>query len=848
MKALVGRVVGAQLTVGHKILAILAIVAVPFALMTSLYLAQVQKDIAFGRLEADGADYLTQVWPVAVSAAAGSPDAVAKRGAELKSRKPGSDEPFKSAEGVDGLVAAATSRQAPAAVIDAAKGAIQKIADGSNLTLDPDLDSYYLMDATTIRLPELLGSLVALQTAAGPYVGAGPAPTIRDFGALSAAVQRYDTAFSNVKSSIGSAFDGNADGSVAKALKPVLATFGEAGDQLRKAADVMLASGEAGQRAPKGFAIDKEIHAVAGSADALWLASRTDLVRLLENRIAGFEHDRLVKMAGVSVALLIAGLILMLVIRSIRRPIAGLLGAIDRFRDSDYTTPIPFTHSRTEFGEIARALQQLQGMGSQQTLTTAAIDGSSAMLMITDPDERIVYMSSALLQLFMELEPIFRAAKEDFSVKSMTGEHIDYYRANLALRRELISDDGVHRRVRYEVGGRIINVDMTYIRADGALIGHTLIWNDITSDITGEAELSTVVSAAGRGDFSQRLELTGKKGAARSIAEGLNSVSETIEVATREFSAALVAVAGGDLTRPVAGDFQGVFGDLKAFINETIEKLSHTLQSVQSTASQVASAAHDIRGGAEDLAGRTEEQAASLEETAATTEELAASVKASAEAARRAETLAQEAMQVAAGGGKVVAEAVAAIGRIEAASRRISDIIAVIDDIAFQTNLLALNAAVESARAGEAGKGFAVVASEVRSLAQRSSAAAKDISGLIGASSKEVSDGVRLVRSTGDALEKIVAASREVAGVVSEISSATAEQAIGIDGTSQTVAMLDGTTQQNAALASESAAAAATLAEQMERLDGLLARFRTSQDTAAREARDLQDQLKRAFG
>ena len=251
------------------------------------------------------------------------------------------------------------------------------------------------------------------------------------------------------------------------------------------------------------------------------------------------------------------------------------------------------------------------------------------------------------------------------------------------------------------------------------------------------------------------------------------------------------------------------------------------MATIQTTAEDVGSAAREIASGANDLSRRTEEQASSLEETAATTEELAASVKASAQSSRQAVDLAEQAMAVASDGGGIVREAVEAMARIEQASQKISDITSVIDEIAFQTNLLALNAAVEAARAGDAGKGFAVVASEVRTLAQRSSEAAKDITGLINASAAEVAQGVKLVRGAGEALEKIVQASQKVAATVGEISAAAGEQANGIDEMSQAVAHMDEMTQQNAALAEQSAASAGSLTTQIQKLEELVGGFRT---------------------
>jgi methyl-accepting chemotaxis protein len=283
----------------------------------------------------------------------------------------------------------------------------------------------------------------------------------------------------------------------------------------------------------------------------------------------------------------------------------------------------------------------------------------------------------------------------------------------------------------------------------------------------------------------------------------------------------------GDLTYRIDAAVAADYEKLRDDFNAAVAKLSATVSTIQATSGDVGNAAREINTGADDLSKRTEEQASSLEETAATTEQLAASVKASANASRQAVALADEAMEVARKGGAIVGDAVEAMARIEQASRKISDITSVIDEIAFQTNLLALNAAVEAARAGDAGKGFAVVASEVRTLAQRSGEAAKDITALITESGNEVAQGVGLVRSAGEVLERIVEASRKVSSTVSDISAAAAEQANGIDEMSQTVAHMDEMTQQNAALAEESAASATSLSGQIGRLNELVASFRT---------------------
>lgn len=276
----------------------------------------------------------------------------------------------------------------------------------------------------------------------------------------------------------------------------------------------------------------------------------------------------------------------------------------------------------------------------------------------------------------------------------------------------------------------------------------------------------------------------------------------------------LEAMSHGKLTLRMDGDYDGTFREIKAAVNSTIDQLRDMVMQINDAAESVSSASAEISSGSADLANRTEQQASSLEETAASMEEMTSTVRSNSENASSANKLSGNARDIAEKGGKVVDDAVTAMSSIEKYSQKISDIIGVIDEIAFQTNLLALNAAVEAARAGDAGKGFAVVASEVRALAGRSATASKEIKQLISESSDQVKTGATLVNQAGGTLKEIVDSVRKVAEIVSEISDANVQQTTGISEINSAISHMDEATQQNAALVEENTAAARSLSDQ----------------------------------
>ncbi|QNK68913.1 methyl-accepting chemotaxis protein [Variovorax sp. PAMC26660] len=291
-------------------------------------------------------------------------------------------------------------------------------------------------------------------------------------------------------------------------------------------------------------------------------------------------------------------------------------------------------------------------------------------------------------------------------------------------------------------------------------------------------------------------------------------------------------VAAGDLSQEFETERGGDFGRLLRGMGEMEDTLTDLVTRIKASTDSIAVASRQIAAGNQDLSSRTEQQASSLEQTAASMEELTSTVKQNADNARQANQLAVSASAVAVKGGSVVSQVVGTMGSINDSSRKIVDIIGVIDGIAFQTNILALNAAVEAARAGEQGKGFAVVASEVRSLAQRSAAAAKEIKTLIGDSVEKVAEGSKQVAEAGRTMEEIVGSVKRVTDIMGEITAASQEQTSGIEQINQAITQMDQATQQNAALVEEASAAAQSLQEQADSLVQAVSTFKLDADEA----------------
>jgi methyl-accepting chemotaxis protein len=343
-------------------------------------------------------------------------------------------------------------------------------------------------------------------------------------------------------------------------------------------------------------------------------------------------------------------------------------------------------------------------------------------------------------------------------------------------------------------------------------------------------ESQDVIQAALRGAGDRRISMNGKTGSLEQLTRSINELIGSVSTTVAETMHVVQRAVEGDLTSRVkVVDKSGHFKALAVSVNLMIQSMMEVVTGLTKTSHEVRLGAEEISRGNLELSSRTEEQASSLEETASSMEQMTSTVRNNADNAARASQLAEAAREQAEHGGRIVGSAVAAMSEINAASKKIADIIGVIDEIAFQTNLLALNAAVEAARAGEQGRGFAVVASEVRNLASRSAGAAKEIKALIQDSVGKVNEGTRLVDESGAALGEIVTRVKKVTAVMTEIANSSREQASGIEQVNKALTSMDTMTQQNAAMVEEASAAAQTLSAQATGLTTLIAHFRQSE-------------------
>ena len=672
------------------------------------------------------------------------------------------------------------------------------VGNTSNLILDPDLDSYYLMDIIITRVPHIGRKLTQLREL-GASVLTRKAMTGEQRTQLSTTAGVSYGFREAIKASVDTAVSTNA--SLDATLKDPHAKFANAAEAFLKSVESDVLSADRLTFDPSTYRANAETALAANFA--FYDVTSPALDGLLEARIAKMTWKRNWLVTVVLGLMALAGALGVVVMRAITRSAGDSAAIAERLARGDLAFDVPKA-SGDELGAVLRAMTEMK-----RTLD-AFVEGQGEM----------------------SRQHTAGAVSYRMDAESLPGT----YGEMATSVNELVAQQSA-------ITFRLVGVVEAYARGDfsvemaplpGELARVSDACNDARSKLLAVAdEIKRLSAAAATGEFDARGEESQFEFEYREMVANLNRLMTEAARGVDAVGEVLARLAEGDLSRRVDGEFQGRFATLQSNTNVSVERLSQLIAQIRDSVESISTGAKEIAAGNQDLSNRTEQQASSLEETASSMEELTSTVRQNAENAKQANQLVVGASDVAVRGGEVVRQVVDTMGEISASSKKIADIISVIDGIAFQTNILALNAAVEAARAGEQGRGFAVVATEVRNLAQRSANAAKEIKSLISDSVGKVESGGRLVDEAGKTMDEIVMSVKRVTDIMGEITAASVEQSSGIEQVNLAITQMDEATQQNAALVEEAAAAAESLEEQAQTLSQAVAVFAVGANGAA---------------
>ncbi|SOU00918.1 methyl-accepting chemotaxis protein [Xanthomonas arboricola] len=680
-----------------------------------------------------------------------------------------------------------------AAVSEQAFAALDALRDDSQLVYTPYIESYHLVVATLIYSPDATESLTRLDAASDPSQAADSRAMLRE--------QLGQLARSHVR------FRHELDKAMGLLEQPDPALADAAKTETTRATAALAALGTAldGSDANADTQWNAALDDLGQAMQALSSVSLQALQRQSERHLADARNAMWQAIAGLSLlAVLIAALgwyTLSRLTRNVRRAAAVAANIAQGQLGEHIAAP-----SRDETGQLLDNMRRMQ-----------------------EQLQRVLAAQSEMAQRHDAGQISYRMDAESFpgAYATMVRDTNALVGTHIAVKMKL-----AQIMSRYAIGD--LSQDMDRLPGEKAVFSDTM--DAVKRNLFAmNSEIKLLAQAAANGDFSVRGDTQRFQHDFLAMVESLNQLMATADGNLGALSSVLRAIAAGDLTTRMHGDFHGVFAQMRDDANATVAQLADIVGRIQQSTDAINDAASEIAAGNQDLSQRTEQQAANLEETASSMEELTSTVRNNAEHARRANQLVVGAAAVASQGGTVVGEVVGTMAGIQAASRKIADIISVIDGIAFQTNILALNAAVEAARAGEQGRGFAVVASEVRTLAQRSAGAAKEIKQLIDDSVSRVEQGNVLVSQAGRTMQDIVDSVHSVTEIMQEISEASQQQSQGIEQVGQTIAQMDQATQQNAALVEEATAAARSMEAQAQQLRDAVSVFQLQ--AAARPAR-----------
>jgi len=673
------------------------------------------------------------------------------------------------------------------ALIDKLFKLSETITARSGLNVDPSPETAVLIQIATSNVP---GALIA----SGNIRWYATRASIKGYlgGDDRMALQLYHDEFVDHFDTAGRDLDRASDSAKAK-VRPVLdaarnaftSAYGTVKEKILDTQKMEITTSEV-------YSATREITSTLQQLDDV---SYNAMNSAVEQRLSEVTTWRNLTAGITALALAFALALSWLITRSLSAPLARAVTVFGAISAGKYDNEIDRSGT-DEAGQVLLALDDMQGklrtqietersFAAENTRIRQALDKVSTSVVLADAHYQVIYVNDTAQAMFARNQQEIRKTLPNFDAARLRGSDMGVLSIDPNNMRRVLDNlvgSDTHER---NLGACTFRTVASPVLNDrGERIGTVVEWTDRTQEVAVEKEMQNMLSAVVSGDLAKRIDLTGKTAFFESMSRGVNQLADN---------------------------------------------MAEVVSKVKAVAFEVHRGADEISSGNANLSQRTEEQSSSLEETASSMEEMTTTVKQNADNAGQANQLAMAARDQAEKGGSVVSQAVKAMADINDASKKIADIIGVIDDIAFQTNLLALNAAVEAARAGEQGRGFAVVASEVRSLAGRSATAAKEIKELIQDSVKKVEDGSVLVTQSGQTLEKIVASVKKVSDIVAEIAAASREQSSGIEQVNRAVMQMDELTQQNAALVEEATAASQAMAEQVRGLNEMLARYRVAE-------------------
>jgi methyl-accepting chemotaxis protein len=813
-----------RLMLWQKLAVLIVAMAVPTALLAVFYLGETNGVVRMARSEIDGARYL-QALGSALADVAGhrsrshallSGDAsrkdqvysaeadIDKQFADVDALDSELGSRFKSTEQWQAIKAAWSTLKAGLAkaspddnlkqhdaLIAQIQSLVTTVAMNSGLSLDSDHDTTSLINAATRIVGDAVVAMSKLNehavgTAVKGYLG----------GDDRIAMQIYSSQVQGDLTSIATELQWASEDAKSKVMPTLESVNREFGTYHDTLGSRILNTQKMDVTAAQVF--DAAVPATRALQD-LSSASYASMKAALEKRASNAATTRDLTVAISAAALALALALGWMITRALSRPMANAVKIFGAIAAGHYDNEIEMAGT-DEAGQVLRALDEMQGKLRQQieaeraqaaenARVRQALDKVSTNVVLADASHKIIYLNETAEATFARTQFEIRKSLPGFDAARLRGASLDSLSTEPAQQRrslELMTGSDVQDRALGGCSFRIVTNPV--VSRDGERIGTVMEWTDRTPEVAVEKEMQGMLTAVLSGTLTERISLEGKSGFFEVLTRGVNQLADNMA--------------------------------------EIVAKVKHA-------AGEVYRGAEEISQGNANLSQRTEEQSSSLEETASSMEEMTSTVKQNADNAGQANQLAIAARDQAEKGGSVVAKAVRAMTDINDSSKKIADIIGVIDEIAFQTNLLALNAAVEAARAGEQGRGFAVVASEVRNLAGRSATAAKEIKELIQDSVKKVEDGSVLVTQSGQTLEQIVAAVKKVSDIVAEIAAASREQSSGIEQVNRAVMQMDELTQQNAALVEQATAASQAMAQQAGELNEMMGRYRLADSLSA---------------